>query len=332
LFKKETVQKKNEKEEYPELRSGGNSASSRNETGYNSPDKKEPLIGEGSGYSPAVNSEKTPDQRNTSSEAGQYIGDASFAEKVDPTLVGKKKQLDAILHREKSNLAQYKTHLIAFSLVMTSLMVNLIRGSPKTESIVGLEKCGVADWSIFTAFFVLVLVVSFLQIRRIKKEQALKEEVGGGLCASDLPFKGKTLTYLLIGSFCGGMAGALGLGGGVVFNPLLIGMGVPPTVATSTGMYMILFSSFASSLVFITFGGLTIDYAIWIGIWSVVGIIIGLKVIANIIKKYNRPSIVVFVLATVLFVSSIMVPIFNAKNLVKQIDLGKDIWKFGEMC
>jgi hypothetical protein len=36
------------------------------------------------------------------------------------------------------------------------------------------------------------------------------------------------LAKLVGASLGGGLAGAVGLGGGVVFNPVLVGMGVPP--------------------------------------------------------------------------------------------------------
>lgn len=40
----------------------------------------------------------------------------------------------------------------------------------------------------------------------------------------------------------GGLVGAMGLGGGVVFNPILLNLGVPPTVVAATGMYLIMYS------------------------------------------------------------------------------------------
>ena len=47
------------------------------------------------------------------------------------------------------------------------------------------------------------------------------------------------------------MSGALGLGGGSIFNPLLLSMGVPPKVASATGMYMIIFSTGASTVTYV---------------------------------------------------------------------------------
>lgn len=58
--------------------------------------------------------------------------------------------------------------------------------------------------------------------------------------------------------FGGWVSGALGLGGGSIFNPLMISLGVPPSVSTATGMYMILWSASASSIMYYTFGTLNV--------------------------------------------------------------------------
>jgi uncharacterized membrane protein YfcA len=85
------------------------------------------------------------------------------------------------------------------------------------------------------------------------------------------------LRKLLYFSFLGGwVSGALGLGGGSIFNPLLLSLGCPPKVASSTGMYMIIFSTGASTVAYIVSGLLEIEYAGWIGGWCIVGTIIGM--------------------------------------------------------
>jgi uncharacterized membrane protein YfcA len=87
----------------------------------------------------------------------------------------------------------------------------------------------------------------------------MKEKVGKGLIASDIRFKGKTVKWLVIFSFMGGwVSGALGLGGGAIFNPLLLSMGVPPSVASATGMYLIIYSTSSSSISYIAQGMLNI--------------------------------------------------------------------------
>lgn len=78
--------------------------------------------------------------------------------------------------------------------------------------------------------------------------------------------EGKTLSKLLVVSFVGGwVSGALGLGGGSIFNPLLLSLGCPPKVASSTGMYMIIFSTGASTTAYMISGLLDPTYGGWIG-------------------------------------------------------------------
>lgn len=91
-----------------------------------------------------------------------------------------------------------------------------------------------------------------------QRRQHLKEKFNKGLVSGVVKYEGWTLSKLKLGSFFGGIVGAFGLGGGVVFNPLLLSLGVLPQVTTSTAMYMILFSTTASTLVYISIGALVI--------------------------------------------------------------------------
>ena len=76
---------------------------------------------------------------------------------------------------------------------------------------------------------------------------------------SDVIFTKKVVLKLVILGFFGGwISGALGLGGGAIFNPVLLSMGVPPSVSSATSMYMIMYSTFSSSFVYILYGMLDI--------------------------------------------------------------------------
>ena len=154
-----------------------------------------------------------------------------------------------------------------------------------------------------------------------------------GVCESDLRFNQKTLTKLVVFAFLGGwVSGALGLGGGAVFNPVLLSMGVPPSVSSATGMYMIMFSTLASSTVYVLYGMLEFNYALWIGMWCVFGSLLGLNLLEKINKKLNRQSPIVIVLAFVLGLSVVLVPIFGALDLKKQMDQGENIMEFKSIC
>ena len=53
-----------------------------------------------------------------------------------------------------------------------------------------------------------------------------------------------------MGFFGGFVAGAFGLGGGVVFGPILINLGMPPRVSSATANYLITFSKISSCLIY----------------------------------------------------------------------------------
>ena len=74
----------------------------------------------------------------------------------------------------------------------------------------------------------------------------------------DIVYSGSSLRKIIFCAFSGGIVNALGLDGGVIFNPMLIEMGLPPQVVTATSMYMILCSSFSTTMAIIYFGGLPI--------------------------------------------------------------------------
>ena len=84
--------------------------------------------------------------------------------------------------------------------------------------------------------------------------------------------KGGNLFKLIFFSFVGGwVSGALGLGGGSIFNPLLLSFGVPPSVASATGMYMIIFSTGASTLTYILNDMLDLTYGFFTGFFCLAG-------------------------------------------------------------
>ena len=117
----------------------------------------------------------------------------------------------------------------------------------------------------------------------------MKIKYGPGLAACDINMEGSNLRFLIGFSFIGGwVSGALGLGGGAIFNPLLLSMGLPPKVASASGMYMIIFATGASTTTYILNGMLDVGYGLWVGSFCAVGTYFGMKLLDSLMKKFNR--------------------------------------------
>jgi len=107
---------------------------------------------------------------------------------------------------------------------------------------VGIKTCSVEDSLILLTFLAFSALMVVYEVKRVQREQNLKLSVDKKLPEGELRLTRGKLIKLLIGSIVGGMVGAMGLGGGVVFNPVLLSLGVPPTVVAATGMYLIMYS------------------------------------------------------------------------------------------
>ena len=198
----------------------------------------------------------------------------------------------------------------------------------------GCESCSAGDWTSVALFCILMAVTVHVATRLIAHEQDLKRRHGGiNLAESDLIFEGNTLKIVLsLGFFGGWIAGALGLGGGVIFNPILIAMNVPPKVSSATGMYLITFSKIATCIIYFLYGQLQLDYGLWAAFWSAVCAVLGLYGANWYMEKFKRQSIIVAALVIILGISAIGVPIIGAFELKRSVDAGLSILKFKSIC
>jgi uncharacterized membrane protein YfcA len=145
----------------------------------------------------------------------------------------------------------------------------------------------------------------------------------------EIEFEGSVLRSLLMISFVGGLvAGALGLGGGSIYNPALLALGVDPRVAGSTGMYLVLFGTINSCVINFVHGSLDLYYAMWLGLWSVLGAGFGLILTEMGVKKTGRPSIFVWLLFLVFLLSVVITPIFSYIQISEAHKVGVPYFEF----
>ena len=195
----------------------------------------------------------------------------------DPKEENELRYLKFVCENEKGH-GQWGKQTINLSIMVTLVLLNLVNGSKSNPSIVGIERCSTAYWLIQTVFIAWCVFVAWVAVKSNAGVQYLKSRYGDiNFVESDIILEGSSLVQILLLGFVGGwVAGALGLGGGSIYNPALLSMGVPPKVSSATGMYLVLYSTIAASLVNFLNDKLNIQYGIWISFWSVIGTLIGL--------------------------------------------------------
>ena len=208
-------------------------------------------------------------------------------------------------------------------------------GSTTRPSIIGISKCGAAYWIIQGVFVIICIAAAKIAVYLAKRDQSLKLKYGGiNVADSDIRYDRKrSLTSLLVLGFVGGwVAGALGLGGGCVYNPALLALGVPPKVSSASGLYLVTFSKIASVLVYFLNDQLDVYYGLWIGAWSTLGMVGGLIATQLYMKRTGRQSIIVWCLVVIFLVSTVAIPIFGGISLKKEKEEGLDLLAFQSIC
>ena len=178
-------------------------------------------------------------------------------------------------------------------------------------------------------------MATWLAVHLAKTETSLKKMFGGaGICKSDLDLSSReTINALVLLGFGGGLlSGCVGLGGGAIYNPMLITLGVPPAVSSATGLYLVLFSKVAACFVYFLNDEIQLTFSLWIGFWSTAGIFISVIYAQDYIKRSGRQSIIVWSLVLCFFIAIIIVPIFGAISLKNQHEEGVDIRAFVHVC
>ena len=135
----------------------------------------------------------------------------------------------------------------------------------------------------------------------------------------------KLAGFSLIGST---IAIAVGVGGSIIFNPLLLSLGISPTVSSATALYLVMFNTFVSSVQFIIIGTLNWQFAGFLSIFIVIGTLTGLSVISAYVKRTGKQSVIVLLLGCVICVGIILTPTITLLRLQDE----ENIWSFSALC
>lgn len=167
----------------------------------------------------------------------------------------------------------------------------------------------------------------------LKKDIEYRKEIGFPTFRGNVDFDTKRIiTITSVSVLAGAVAAVVGIGGGMIYIPMLLIIGYPPFVASSTSMLMVMYAA-ASNFISYTIGGHTnIGYGFWLALWTVLGVVVGVTGANKIVKKTGRQSIFIILLAGVLIIGIVFCIIFNTLDTKKDIEDGENIFELGDLC
>ena len=212
---------------------------------------------------------------------------------------------------------------IMTSMVVAVIVLNLLKGGKEGvfDSPLGIECGSMAYWGVQLAVVVLVLIVSVWARNVLLAKWRLKKRLKYEYAPGDVEWNERnTVVYPAMCFFAGLFAGMFGVGGGIVKGPLMLQMGVNPLVASATVAVMIMFTSVAATAMFIAFGTLKWDYAIFLFLIGLSTTAIGQFGVSYLVKLYRRISLVSLSIGLVVAISTLLMALQSILTLTSSED------------
>jgi uncharacterized membrane protein YfcA len=151
--------------------------------------------------------------------------------------------------------------------------------------------------------------------------------------SNEIIFEGSPLWTLVgVGAVGGFVAGALGLGGGSVYCPIFLTLGLDPRVASGTSIYLVFYSAISASVVNLLYGLLDVQYALFVSFWAIFGVLLVIWQAELYVKKTSKMSVFVWTLVVVFGLSCIVQPIFAYFNITAQTEGGVPLMGWNSVC
>lgn len=209
--------------------------------------------------------------------------------------------------------------------------LTLLKGSDHVSPL-NIECGTVPFWFLSIATIPWVIIFAAIFRCMLLRATEEKEEAGFQWGPGDIEWNPETtIRYPAVCTLAGLFAGLFGVGGGIVKGPLMLEMGVAPSVASATAATMILFTTCAASVSFAVFG-LIIDYQyaaalFMLGFFCTVLGQVGLNACMS---SSGRQSPIVFSIGLVIMSSAVMVGISTVMSSVgKPLD---ELFQTDSLC
>jgi len=223
------------------------------------------------------------------------------------------------LLEEERDMPMYNVYVL--SILFAAIMImNVLKGGQAFPSPLGIT-CGSTSFWVTNLLMILMTIYGIILARNhLIKKYYLKKDLGASYpnVEGDIDWNERnTIIYPAICLTAGFFAGMFGVGGGIVKGPLMLAMGVHPSVASATSACMILFTSLTATTSFIVFGLMIFDYSIACFIVGFIATFVGQVILNQMMKKNNRNSYIAFSIGFIVLLSAFLMTIQSMISMIE---------------
>ena len=237
-----------------------------------------------------------------------------------------------ILH-EDDNPLHWKSILYILFLELIVIIDQLIEGSNKVPSFIGIKKCSFIYWFVFLLYICIMLYFIKYSIQRVYKHFELKKKLIPNCSTEVINNIENNISYVVgISVIAGIVSSSLGIGGGMITNPAFSSLGMDPKETSSTSNFLIIVTSIAATGMFILSGQLELHYSICLGTFCTFAALIGSFYILKYINKTGRSSIL-FVIMEYFLIASLFIAFYKIFTLdLKEQSFIRSLFIINDFC
>ncbi|KAF4692031.1 hypothetical protein FOZ62_024142 [Perkinsus olseni] len=128
------------------------------------------------------------------------------------------------------------------------------------------------------------------------------------------------------------IASMVGIGGGLLMNPLVLSLGLDPKQSTATTTIVIFATSTSTALSFALGGYFPPASDMWITVMPFAGALLGKTIVAKLVSMTGRLSALVLLLGTMVAIGGVTTITSGIISVVDDAENGENIMQFGSFC
>lgn len=236
----------------------------------------------------------------------------------------------AIINEDDNPLRMERIKFIAILEVIV-VVDQLIEGNSKLPSFLGIRRCSFLYWIVFLGYIGVSLYMIKVAIGEVQTHLEKRK-------ALDSTFKSEVMdrvsnniiVVICVAVIAGIVSSMVGIGGGMITNPMFASMGLDPKESSSTSNFLIITTAIASTFLFSFAGQLNISFSFWVGIPCTISAFIGSFMILQYINKTKKNSILLVIMLYFLIASMVII-LFKALKGIREQSIS-DIFTFNSFC
>eukprot|EP00277_Geminigera_cryophila_P018273 CAMPEP_0179435622 /NCGR_PEP_ID=MMETSP0799-20121207/19703_1 /TAXON_ID=46947 /ORGANISM="Geminigera cryophila, Strain CCMP2564" /LENGTH=241 /DNA_ID=CAMNT_0021215119 /DNA_START=1 /DNA_END=726 /DNA_ORIENTATION=+ len=190
-----------------------------------------------------------------------------------------------------------------------------------------LVECGTMEyWAIKISTIPLLVLIAWYCGRELVDRDSLKVRMGYRFQPSEMQWTSRAAVhYPLVCISAGVAAGLLGIGGGMLKGPIMLEMGLPPSVVAATAAYMLFWTTASTSIQFGIMGEMLWGYGAALFVVGLFSSVVGQVVLGWFVAKYKKQYFITMLIGIVIGFSTVFMGVSGVARTYYKYSKGESL-------